>query len=485
MQPSCHQLCDVVEGLSYLHGHNIVHGDLCGRNILVDRTGRARLADFGLTELVESDMLMKSEGSIGRAGTTRFMAPELLFTTNDTQLMRAPASDIWAFGCVCCEVRQTSIYYLDRGFPDTEPLEDPKRFFRRAHRFLNWLATYFQLLPEEISVAGITLLGEYPVNHGGFSNIYRGIYKNADGVEVEVALKVLRMFQDQSDAELRRIHSKFSKEALVWHYLKHKNIVPFIGVDSTNFPSPRKAMVSPWMPLGSVLKYCTISTVTGGAELVRLNYAAIEVTPTEPTVEMVQYMESNSPSSPYAIELLCDVIEGLQYLHSKSIVHGDLCGRNILMDGAGHACLTDFGLAELIESASSVQAKSSSRRAGTARFMAPELLLIPDGAHLKRTPASDMWAFGCVCCEIWSEGVAPFSHILDEGFLIRTLSDSTQPVWPYPEQPRDKSSAPMPALLWELVLRCWRSDTLGRPSVQEISDALFDVKKVKHPNVWN
>jgi hypothetical protein len=77
-----------------------------------------------------------------------------------------------------------------------------------------------KLLPDEIAVSGVTLLGAHPVNHGGFSNVYHGQYKNLDGEQVDVALKVLKIFVDQSDEERRVLQEKFAKEALVWYYLK-------------------------------------------------------------------------------------------------------------------------------------------------------------------------------------------------------------------------------------------------------------------------
>ncbi|KAJ7347038.1 kinase-like domain-containing protein, partial [Mycena albidolilacea] len=183
----------------------------------------------------------------------------------------------------------------------------------QAHRFLNRLSQYLRLLPEELAISGVVLLHDHPVKYGGFSNIYHGKYTDAAGEEVEVALKVLKIFADQSDEHRHILHNKFSKEALVWYYLRHENIVPFLGIDSTTFPSPARAMVSPWMPSGSVLTY----------------------------------MQEHSPSSSYALDMLCDVINGLKYLFSKNIVHGDLCGRNILIDNKRRACLTDFGLARM------------------------------------------------------------------------------------------------------------------------------------------
>ncbi|KAJ7823203.1 kinase-like domain-containing protein, partial [Mycena olivaceomarginata] len=123
---------------------------------------------------------------------------------------------------------------------------------------------------------------------GGFAYIYHGQYTNSNGEEVEVALKVLKVFQDQSGPTRLLILQKFAKEALIWHYLRHPNIVPFIGVDTTTFPAPIMAMVSSWMSQGNVLKYIK---------------------------------ENRLPTSRYALN---DIIQGLRYLHSENILHGDL-----------------------------------------------------------------------------------------------------------------------------------------------------------------
>ncbi|KAF8209726.1 kinase-like domain-containing protein, partial [Mycena galopus ATCC 62051] len=203
-------------------------------------------------------------------------------------------------------------------------------------------------------------------------------------------------------------------------------IVPILGVDFATFPSPSRAMVSPWMPLGSVLKY----------------------------------MGENSPSSPYALELLCDVIDGLNYLHSMNIVHGDLCGRNILIDNDRRACLTDFGFTRLVETETTIAA---STRGGSPRFMAPELLLLPSDVHFTRTPTSDIWSFGCVCCEIWSEGEKPFCRIPTDAGVVFVFANSTDGAFPYPSKPEDKARNSMPDGLWELVQWCWKSEPSERP----------------------
>ncbi|KAJ7028054.1 kinase-like domain-containing protein [Mycena alexandri] len=339
---------------------------------------------------------------------------------------------------------------LDDGLPPNDVVSDWNQFSRRAHRLLNTLAVHLDMLPEELSVSNVLLISNHVVKSGGFSNVYRGRYTNADG-EVEIALKVLRIFDDQTAESRRLLYEKFNKEALLWHHMKHPNVVPFLGVDSTTFPSPGRAMVSPWMVQGSVLKYVA-----------------------DP---------ENSPVAPYAIELLCDVIEGLKYLHSSNVVHGDLCGRNILINEHGEACLTDFGLAGFIESDTTNRAAST--RGGSIRWMPPELLLVAPGTHFRRSFASDIWAFGCVCGEIWTEGIQPFKREQETAIIVLFSShdfatEAESPsVRPYQQRPADKMGNLMPDRLWELVQWCWKYDAAERPSTGVIADMLLEMNPRK------
>ncbi|KAJ7491813.1 kinase-like domain-containing protein [Mycena galericulata] len=340
---------------------------------------------------------------------------------------------------------------LDDGLPPNDVVPNWNQFSRRAHRLLNTLAAHLDMLPEELSVNNVLLLSNHIVKSGGFSNVYRGRYTKADGEEVEIALKVLRIFDDQTAESRRLLYEKFNKEALLWHHMKHPNVVHFLGVDSTTFPSPARAMVSPWMAQGSVLKYIA-----------------------DP---------ENSPVAPYAIELLCDVIEGLRYLHSSNVVHGDLCGRNILINEHGEACLTDFGLAGFIESDTTNRAAST--RGGSIRWMPPELLVVAPGTQFRRSLASDIWAFGCVCGEIWTEGILPFATEQEMAIIFLFSShdsateDESPSGWPYQQRPADKVGNLMPERLWELVQWCWKYDAAARPSTGVIADMLSEMNPGK------
>jgi len=85
-----------LKGLHYLHTNWILHRDLKPNNLLIDRQGILKLADFGLA---------KAFGSPNRVNThqvvTRwYRAPELLYGAR----MYGPGIDLWAVACILAEL---------------------------------------------------------------------------------------------------------------------------------------------------------------------------------------------------------------------------------------------------------------------------------------------------------------------------------------------------------------------------------------------
>ena len=76
-------------------------------NVLVNCSGRGCLADFGLANLVDEDILCwTSIQTTGHqsSGTLRWQAPELIDPPSDELANATIASDIYSFACVCYEV---------------------------------------------------------------------------------------------------------------------------------------------------------------------------------------------------------------------------------------------------------------------------------------------------------------------------------------------------------------------------------------------
>ena len=88
----------ILQGLDYLHAHNVVHRDIKGANVLVDNNGVCKLADFG-----GSKRLIDSAEDIDTAviGTAQWMAPEAIKNKGHGR-----HSDIWSVACTIIEMIQ-------------------------------------------------------------------------------------------------------------------------------------------------------------------------------------------------------------------------------------------------------------------------------------------------------------------------------------------------------------------------------------------
>ncbi|KAG8685230.1 hypothetical protein FRC08_013233, partial [Ceratobasidium sp. 394] len=82
----------ICEGVVYLHENGIVHGDIKGANVLVSDAGIAKLADFGCTELKESELYFTTTTKHVEC-STRWAAPEIL-----NGGMRSKQADVYALG---------------------------------------------------------------------------------------------------------------------------------------------------------------------------------------------------------------------------------------------------------------------------------------------------------------------------------------------------------------------------------------------------
>ncbi|KAG2116474.1 kinase-like domain-containing protein, partial [Suillus discolor] len=97
---------DVSAGLRYLHSRAVMHGDITGANILIDKGGHARLIDFGLSTITEplvgqSHLAARSI----RPGAIRYAAPELVLPDNTRELpVLLGKADIYSFGCIMLQV---------------------------------------------------------------------------------------------------------------------------------------------------------------------------------------------------------------------------------------------------------------------------------------------------------------------------------------------------------------------------------------------
>ena len=118
-----------------------------------------------------------------------------------------------------------------------------------------------------------------------------------------------------------------------------------------------------------------------------------------------------------AVEIAQQLCAGLAAAHGSGVLHRDLKPSNVMIDGRGHARITDFGLA-----IAAGDADSKSGPAGTPGYLAPELL---DGAV--PSVQSDLYGLGLVLYELFTGKKAFDASSLAEFYRKQTETNPTPP----------------------------------------------------------
>uniref|UniRef100_A0A3P8V469 TXK tyrosine kinase n=2 Tax=Cynoglossus semilaevis TaxID=244447 RepID=A0A3P8V469_CYNSE len=131
-----------------------------------------------------------------------------------------------------------------------------------------------------------------------------------------------------------------------------------------------------------------------------------------------------------------DVCEGMEYLEAHSFIHRDLAARNCLVDEHKVVKVSDFGMTRYVLDN---QYTSSSGAKFPVKWSPPEVL------HFnKYSSSSDVWSYGVVMWEIFSEGRSPFENRSN----MEVVNDITRGIRLY--RPHRASRR-----LYALMYSCW------------------------------
>jgi len=117
---------------------------------------------------------------------------------------------------------------------------------------------------------------------------------------------------------------------------------------------------------------------------------------------------------------LTEVLEALEFIHSRGFVHRDLKPSNIMVDDNRHARIMDFGLVKSLVDPNVLTL--SGRVVGTYRYMAPEQA---SGQPVDRR--ADLWSLGVICYELLA-GRPPFSSQVPAELWREITSTEPRPI---------------------------------------------------------
>lgn len=362
----------IVDALAHAHARGVAHGDVKPANLRVDPLGRTMLLDFGSATVVGPDPTRVM------GATPRYAPPEWF----DTVGADPRAADLYAVGVVLCELVTGERAFRSRGLDELarvkragplreaslsgdiasivqattavdpaarptaaalhrrlEPLARPvsEALFSRTH------APASAVTVEEASGPRYTLVDE--LGRGGMGVVYRAW-------DVRLGRYVALKRPPPWGVDERR----FLREVRLHGGLSHPGIVRVLDADRDQDGL-----------------YFTMELVDGTDLASRLEAGPV------PPQEGARWMGQ--------------VAEALAYAHAQGLVHRDVKPANILLDRAGRARLSDFGLARPAEGDGAALTREG--QVGTPAYMAPE-----QATGAAPDPCSDVHALGVVLHEV-------------------------------------------------------------------------------------
>lgn len=196
------------------------------------------------------------------------------------------------------------------------------------------------------------------IGTGGIGTVYRARQTNLNR---HVAIKEVRdIFNVFAGVQRDDIVERFTRITQQQAALLHANIVPVIDIDTTGeFPF----VVTHFAPNGNLRRL--IDSV-------------------------------GRPPVPVAMKYFMQVLHGLNAAHDQGVVHGGVKPENVVLNAAGNAMISDFGMSRVVERESGRGGNQVYVGVGTVAYMSPEQFQNPNVA----TAQSDIYSLGIMFYEM-------------------------------------------------------------------------------------
>jgi serine/threonine protein kinase len=253
------------------------------------------------------------------------------------------------------------------------------------------------------------LLGEYRLRgrlgEGGMGRVYLGLSPGGRAVAIKVVRPELA-----SDIDFLR---RFQQEVASARAVSGIYTAPVVATGLDDYP--------PWLATAYV-----------------------------PGPSLAQVVKEHGPLPESALRpLLAGLVEALQAIHARGVVHRDLKPPNVLLAADGPRVI-DFGISRAIESAA---VTATGAVFGTPSYMSPEQAEGKPG-----DPASDVFALGCVMAYA-ATGAPPFGEGTPASVLYRVVHG-------------EAALGGIVPWLRDLITGCLAKDPAERPAPQALAAAM-------------
>ncbi|CAG8472639.1 45877_t:CDS:10, partial [Gigaspora margarita] len=225
------------------------------------------------------------------------------------------------------------------------------------------------------------------IGMGSFGSVYLGL--NSFTGELMAVKQVELPTENSSNNDRKKsMLDALQREITLLEELQHENIVQYLG---SQYEKGTFNIFLEYVPGGSVATMLN-------------NYGPLE----EPLIQ----------------SFVRQILQGLNYLHEKDIIHRDIKGANILVDNKGIIKISDFGISKKVEDQFMAATSARPSLQGSVFWMAPEVI--------KQTPytsKADIWSLGCLIVEMFT-GDHPFPEFNQTQAMFKIGLQSCAPKIP-------------------------------------------------------
>ena len=466
-------LLDVSSGLLYLHtqlAQPIIHCDLKAENVLLTLSKRAKIADLGVSKLIDRHLYRAVIHSLC-PGTLAYMPPEALIDKPkyDTPL------DVFSFGQLALYV---TLQQLPTPFEISPEMstEEAGRAFQLGEVAILKRKKWLDILPDDHCLRGLILtclkdnpserpntetlnarmkvlctiqeLLQFKISSSDFKGLEdedswgSGSYGAVHAITVRGTSRIakrlhsilMNMSVDVDQSEKQRIRGRFLNECLLLSKLDHPNIVKFIGVHFNPHDTSDVSLIMEQLHM-DLEKFL------------------------DPSIKLDIFTK---------LSILLDVSSGLLYLHTrlpKPIIHCDLKAENILLTQDFQAKIADLGVSKLIDK------QTATFNPGTRAYMPPEALVL----NPKYDTPLDVFSFGQLALYVaLQQFPVPFemSHVeSSKAYRSQESAILKRKKW--------LDMLPKNHCLCDLILSCLRHNPSERPSTDTLNTRMKELCSIQ------
>ncbi|KAF8898833.1 hypothetical protein BD779DRAFT_1485744 [Infundibulicybe gibba] len=257
------------------------------------------------------------------------------------------------------------------------------------------------------------------IGKGTYGRVYLALNATTGEMIAVKQVEIPRTASDKNDSRQVTVVQALKLESETLKDLDHPNIVQYLGFEET--PTNLSIFLE-YVPGGSV-----------GSCLLQHGKFNEEVTKS----------------------FTSQILAGLEYLHSRGILHRDLKADNILVEMSGICKISDFGISKRTDDQSG---GAHTAMQGTVFWMAPEVINTKKKGYNFKI---DIWSVGCVVLEMWA-GMRPWMGDEAVAVMFKLYQSKLPP--PVPED------VVLTDLADDFRRRCFAINPEERPTAAELRE---------------